>query len=160
MKYGLSGAQVPVDLRYAGAINSAGWSCAFSPALAYAVAWRETISGEAAGLWPTAAGVVSSDGGHGLYQLTSWVPDDWADPAKNAYYAVHDWLAVDAVRWFSEYRLVGGPLVRAIAASFNAGFNAARKAHELGDVDLITTDRYGDGVLKIYQQLLATGSPR
>ena len=160
MKWGLSGANVPNVLRYSDAVNEAAWTVGFSPVLAYAVAWHESISGEVDGLWPCAAKVVSGDGGHGLFQLTSWVPEDWADPFRNAYYAVADWLNLDATRWFREYALTGDALVRCTAASFNAGFGRALKAHELGDVDAVTANRYGDAVLKIYTQLVNTGAPR
>lgn len=160
MKWGLSGANLPADLRYANVINAACWIEHFSPPLAYAVAWHESIQGEVGGLWPSAAAVVSADGGHGLFQLTSWVPEDWADAHRNAYYAVADWLAPDAQRWFREYGLTGEALVRCTAASFNAGFARAAGAHAMGDVDAFTTDRYGEKVLAIYQLLLKNGSPR
>lgn len=91
MMYGILGVPVPAHLVYAEEINAACGDF-FPPCLAYAVANRETIRGERGGLW-RAATVVSPDGGHGLFQLTSWVPDDWADPARNAFWAVSRWLS-------------------------------------------------------------------
>lgn len=156
MIYLISGKPVPFELRYSREITVACGEI-FPPLVAYAVACNETIIGEINGKWD-AATVVSSDSGHGLFQLTSSWPDDWEDPYANARYAINNFL-VPAMRQWRENapEIMGDDLVRCIAATFNAGFGGAWRGHTKGDVDRFTTDNYGQRALVIYQSLLDNG---
>jgi hypothetical protein len=157
MRWGISGAPIPPTLPYAQYVSLETARFDFPPLFAYAIAARESIMGQLEGKW-NAANVISGDGGHGVFQLTSWYPDPgWDDPQINAHYAIADWLLPDSVFWFRNYGMTGDDLIRCTAASFNAGLGAAIKAHAAGDVDAVTSDRYGAGVLAIYKQLLAKG---
>lgn len=164
MMYGMSGAPIAPDLPYAQEVT-AGCSqnglVIFPPIVAYAIAWHESIGGQVNGLWPSAATVVSGDGGHGLFQLTSYVPPNWADPLGNTQCAVHGWLAPDTLHWISAIPGIGGDdLIRCVAASFNAGWGGAWQGHMQGDVGRYTTDRYPDAVLRIYHNLATGGRPQ
>lgn len=147
---GISGAPVASNRLYASIINDVCVRLNFPPRLAYAVAMNETIIGEMNGKW-NACTIVSFDGGHGLFQLTSSWPDDWADPVANTEYAVKNFLR-DAFDTFVT-RVSGDDLVRCVAAAFNAGLGAAVAAHARGDVDRCTTDRYGERALENYHAL-------
>jgi len=169
MRWGItSGSLLSATLPYIGAIETACDRLDFPYSLAYAIAWRESIHGEVAGLWPSAAAVVSPDGGHGLFQLTSWVPDTWATPQMNAFYAIQDWLEADAVHYFRTYDLTGEKLVVAVAVAFNAGrlsligrlLQAAHSADEGAHaLDRYTTDNYATAILALYRNLVKTGKP-
>ena len=158
MRWGVSGKPIPSGLPYEEQIKDACFVYSFPPCLAYAIASVETIGGEVAGSW-NAATVISADGGHGLFQLTSYVPPGWDDPATNASCAVLDWLVPDATRAFQELRLSGDNLVRAVAASFNAGWYGMMSGHRLNDVDRFTTNHYAARVLANYHKLVAGQSP-
>jgi hypothetical protein len=159
MRWGISGRPLALDLRYAAPITQAAIELDFPPLFLYAIAYNETIRGEIDGQWD-AATVVSSDGGHGLCQLTSWWPNPgWDDPYTNAHYAVLDWLLPDSERWFAQIGATGETLVRCAAASFNAGWSNAWTGHLQGNVDLLTTNDYGATVLQTYNNLFATGQP-
>ena len=158
MRWGVSGALIPAGLPYQDIIRNACLPVDFPPCFAYAIAVNETIAGQVRGAW-NAASVISGDGGHGLFQLTSWVPPDWEDPSRNAFYAVRDWLLPDAIRAFQELRVTGGDLVRVVAASFNAGWGNMMAGHRLGDVDTYTSDHYAARVLANYERLIAGQSP-
>jgi hypothetical protein len=163
---GLSAAPIPASLAlpYADAIGAACVKAPnnFPPCLAYAIGWRETIRGRAwlATLGQTPANAVSPDGGHGIFQLTSWVPNGWDDPGTNAYWAVARWLAPNLAH-FAAKGLTGESLVKATAAAFNAGVDAVE--HQLANglqIDHCTTHQnYGFDVWTIYQTLLAGGTP-
>ena len=158
MRWGVSGKPIPSGLPYETPIRNACFMPCFPPCLAYAIASVETIGGEVAGSW-NAATVISADGGHGLFQLTSYVPPGWDNPATNARYAVIDWLVPDATRVFQELRLSGDNLVRAVAAAFNAGWGGMMSGHRLDDVDRFTTNHYAARVLANYHKLVAGQSP-
>jgi hypothetical protein len=158
MRWGISGEPVSETLLYAVPINDAGIKQGFPPTLAYSIAWIESIQGEVNGKW-NAATVQSADGGWGLFQLTSFHPDNWQDPYVNAHFAIQDWLLPDAIYWFRHYEYTGNDLIRCVAASFNAGLNGALKGHAEGDVGKYTTDRYPDRALAVYEKLVATGKP-
>ncbi len=158
MRWGISGAPIPPRLLYADPVQRAATELDFPPLFAYAIACRESIVGEMNGKWKSAT-VVSADGGHGLFQLTYWVPPGWNDPKTNAHYAIKDWLLVDIQRWSREYGLVGDDLIKCAAASFNAGWLPAANAHRAGDVDSVTTNKYGAGVLAIFHNLISRQSP-
>ena len=166
MRNGLSAGPVNASLLYADPINRAALACkyegvsTFSPLVMYACACNETIQGEANGSW-NAATVVSGDGGHGLFQLTSsWPNPGWDDPYTNALFAAeHFFMPAEAVWTSAPYSLQGDDLVRAIAATFNAGLGNAVAGHNQGNVDAYTTDGYGARALAHYQQLLAGQVP-
>jgi hypothetical protein len=122
------------------------------------VAWHESISGEVHGLWPSASGIVSPDGGHGLFQLTSSFPDQWQEPLVNAVYAISEFLGPAASYWVLHGES-GQRLVKLVAATFNEGLAAAIKYHAEGNVDIGTTNDYGAVVLGIYNSLVATDQP-
>jgi hypothetical protein len=154
---GIDGGTLSPDLPYAAPTLSACGVADFFPSLAYAIFWRETISGEVAGMW-TAATVVSPDGGHGLGQLTSLpIPPKWQDPYANALWALDNFLKPAETYWATE--LQGDDLVRAIAAEYNAGRSQAIAGHEAGNLDLYTTNGYAAAVLGYYHSIVATGKP-
>ena len=156
---GISGAPIPTVLRYAQPIQQACEAYpTFPPCLAYAIAFRETIGGEIAGLWVSAATVLSADEGHGLFQLTSSYPSDWTDVNANSRYALEHFL-VPSLDFFAGRGLTGVSLIRCIAAGFNSGNETAWENHLRGNVDLGTTDNYAAAVLNNYQRLISGESP-
>ena len=157
MRNGIVAGALAPSLRYVDPITQACTTANWFPSVAYAIFWRETISGEVAGLWPSAADVISSDGGHGLGQLTESYPPDWADPYANALYAIDHFLKGAEVYW--AFDVQGEDLVRCIAAEYNAGRARTIEAHDKGNVDLATTDGYAAAVLGFYRSILATGKP-
>jgi len=155
MRNGLAAGPLPAGLLYGPVIQAAcEIAPTFSPEVAYAIAENETIIGEKNGKWD-AATVVSADGGHGLFQLTSSYPSDWADPAKNAEYAVEHFL-LPAETFWANMGMQGDDLVRCIAAEFNAGRGGALSGHSQGDVDKYTTNHYAARALANYQALCST----
>lgn len=159
MLYLISGEPIPAKLIYSEYIQKACDERNFWPLFAYAVACRESIIGEMNGKW-NARSVLSSDGGHGLFQLTSSWPNNWQDPYANACYAIDNFLTPLTNQWREAVPgLEGDDLIRCVAASFNAGFGGAWSGHERGDVDLYTSNNYGAGVLAIYHNLCEKGSP-
>jgi len=129
------------------------------PCLLYAIAWRESISGEVNGQWPDAATVISGDGGHGLMQLTSSWPDDWADPIPNVLYAIDEFVLPAIHYWHGLQRFAGDTLVLLVGATFNEGLSAAEKYHALGNVDAGTSNSYGHAILGFSQKLSAGLAP-
>jgi len=166
MLYGISGAPLPDAFPYKAEIEKACSEYDIPPCFAGGVAWRETL-GSASwilatyGTSPTCT--VSEDGGHGIFQLTSYVPSDWSDPFTNALAAAHVYFKPDLYRWHSIFNLSGDDLVKCAAASFNAGWDQASQWHEDGDVDAYTTRQngvpYGEGVLANYHALVAGHLP-
>lgn len=168
MRNGISGASVPLDLIYAGDINTATLKVSFFPLVAYAIALVETIEGELAGEWE-AATVISSDGGHGLCQPTPatwWTPEmnfdwraiDWRKPCANAEFSIK-WFMVPAEQfWAVHYGMQGDSLIRCLCAEYNAGRTCAIEGHNDGDVGRYTTHErgvsYSDHVLKNYHALI------
>ena len=161
MIYGLSGRAVSSALPYATPINVACMELGFSPPLAYAIAQRETIRGQIGGLWD-AATIVSTDDGHGLFQLTSSWPAKWNDPLANARYAIGGWLVPSMHHYATVHGLAGDELVKAIADSFNAGDAVVCRACREGtDPDRATSGRdYGSDVLANYKRLVAGLAPK
>jgi soluble lytic murein transglycosylase-like protein len=117
------------------------------PYVTYAIKWNETAA------LPDAATVVSADGGRGLMQLTSSFPANWADPYQNVLYAIGHFLAPAETFWKTFEQ--GDNLIRCIAAEYNAGRAQAIEGHEAGNVDLYTTNNYGQRALDTYLKLLA-----
>ena len=155
MIFDISGAPLPKGLPYGATIQAAceepGKS--FPPCLAYAVAWRESISGETHGSW-NARTVLSNDGGHGLFQLTSSFPEGWEDENINVRYAL-DYFLIPSLEQFGDRGLRGDNLVRLVAASFNAGDSAAWESYLAGNVDLATTGNdYAASVLANFHRLI------
>jgi hypothetical protein len=159
--YDISGVSIPKlnpALPYATTIQAPCLEHGFPPCVAYAIAWRESISGEVHGSW-NAATVLSGDGGHGLFQLTSEFPEGWDDEDINVRYALSNFLIPD-LHQFARRGLRGDDLVRLVAASFNAGATAAWEAHLTGNVDLATTGNdYSACVLETYQRLVKGLAP-
>jgi hypothetical protein len=151
MRDGISGDPVPESYPYSSATNTAANGHDFFPMVAYAIFWQESIGGEVAGNW-IASTVVSPDGGHGLGQLTSSWPENWENPYANADYAVVHFMLPAYQYWRNS--LQGPDLVRAIAASYNAGLGNAIAGHARGDLDKYTTDNYAARALVSYQRLL------
>jgi hypothetical protein len=166
MRNGLhAGPLPPLGLPFAVEIERA---CAlhdtFSPLVAYAVKVNETAdSTDPARMEEGAIGDYLPNGdnaGHGIFQLTSSWPSTWADPYSNAAYAIwHPGFLREAETYWSARGLQGEDLVRAVAASFNAGIGGAQAGHDAGDVDLRTTNRYGARALEHYQALVAGRAP-
>lgn len=158
-QYGLSGAPVPATLAYADSINKAGAAANFSPRFMYAIAWRETIRVQMSG-WLiatygagiTAANCISGDGGHGVFQLTSYVPPNWDDPFANALCAAQKFfLGGDdpIIPFWVAKGMTGNDLIRCAAAAFNGGNGLAEEGHAIGNVDAYTTDHnYAADVLE------------
>jgi hypothetical protein len=162
MQYGIQGGPLLASFPYCREITQAADECGVSPLLLGAIAWRETL-GSTAWLQLTYGqppnSVVSHDGGHGIFQLTSPVPDNWSDPYANAKYACTEHIIPSIKLWTGiPYKYTGTELVRCVAASFNAGDAQAQEWHEeYGDVDAYTTRAdgipYGIGVLNNYLRL-------
>lgn len=168
MIYEISGKSLPSSFPFATVINEA---CSefhnMPPLFVGAIAWRETLSV----MSPEAARVfVSGDDGHGIFQLTSSWPDDWQDPRASCDFAIDQFLERGIGYWHGLHGFTGVNLIRLVAATYNAGLgwwygpgdrrnSGAIGGHMEGDVDKYTTDRYGSGVLTIFQNLLATGKP-
>ena len=167
MKWGLSGAPIPSNLPYAAAINRAALATQASPLALYAIAWRETIASERSG-WlvaaygpgTTAANVVSSDGGHGLFQITDLpIPENWADPYANAVWASAHFYEPYLIDWLDR-GFSGTTLLKLAADDYNAGDQAVQQAHAHGSADGATTgENYGSDVCVIYGNLLAGRDP-
>ncbi len=159
---GISAAPIPQRLKYAEPIQAVCQAKNFFPCLAYAIAWRETISGEVTGSWK-ANSVIAPDYGYGLFQLTyplvkPWPPNNWEDPATNAAFALDHYL-IPAYQFFTSRGIFGNPLVLCIAAGFNEGVQTAWTYHLLGNVDIGTTNGYASAVLANYQRLIAGKDP-
>lgn len=153
----ISSAPIPGHLLYASAIQAGAQKANFPPCLAYAIAWRETISGEVAGEW-CARTVEACDGGRGLFQLTSSYPLDWANLDSNISYAFEHFL-VPGLDYFAGNGMRGDSLVLCIAAGFNEGDGTAWQDHLAGNVDLGTTNGYASSVLANYHRLIAGKNP-
>jgi hypothetical protein len=158
MLYDISGVAIPKQLLYAATIQAPCVELGFSPCLAYAIAWRESISGEVNGTWD-ARTILSGDGGHGLFQLTSTFPEGWDNEDVNVRYTLSNFL-IPALHQFARRGLRGDNLARLVAASFNAGESAAWAAHLAGNCDLATTGaNYATCVLAGYHRLIKGESP-
>jgi hypothetical protein len=175
MRNGLSAGPLPRGLLYGAQISQACDAVpnGFSPLVAYAIAFRETIRGQIEGLWPDAATVMSlnGDGGHGLFQITvedwwtsgmttQWASFDWKDPVSNGLFAVK-WFLLDAESyWANVIGLSGDALIKCIADEFNDGRTATIRAHAQGNADGASTGgNYGSDVVANYHRILAGQSP-
>ena len=159
MLYGISGAAIPGGLKYAHEITMACAARNVPPCMVYAMAWRESISLEVDGAIPSAATVVSGDGGHGLLQLTASFPDNWAIPYDNTLYAIDEFILPAIRYWHGLQGYCGDTLALLVFATFNEGLSAAEKYHASGDVDAGTSDEYGHGVLANLTKLVAGLAP-
>lgn len=159
MIYGIQGGTIPAHLPYAKTITDAMNAANFSPILGYAIAYRETIRGELDHSW-CASTVLSADGGHGLFQLTSSWCDNWKDARANADYAAAHFL-VPSMYYFAAKGMRGEDLVRCIAAGFNEGAVTAWDDHQTyGNVDIGTANHdYAADVLRQYLSLAAGQDP-
>jgi hypothetical protein len=156
--FGIDDAPIPAHLPYASNVTAACHTMDFPPCFLYAIAWHESIQGEVNGKWD-ASTVVSGDGGHGLCQLTSSWPPDWANPTENAQYALDEFLLPALRYWHGLHLYTGDNLLRLVAATFNEGLGAAEKYHAEGNVDIGTTDNYAAAVLAIFHKLIAGQDP-
>jgi len=153
---GISGAALPNGFPYKSIIEQVCADKAFFPCLVGAIKMNETGLGQG----PVSENDISFDGGHGLMQLTSSWPDNWEDPETNIAYAVQMYMLGAYASWTSPpYSLDGDDLVRAIAASYNAGFDNALAGHRIGNVDAYTTNNYGARALSNYKALVAGTIP-
>jgi len=171
VRWGISAAPIPPQLPFAAEITAA---CAalpggFPPCFLYAIKLNETsLSDDAAemqiGTVPGTDHLADgSNAGHGIFQLTSSWPSNWADPRANADYALRHYL-LPAIAFFRDQipTLVGSDLIRCAAAAYNAGEGGAWQGHvERGDVDAFDTDHYGVRALTHFAWLLrgAVGDP-
>jgi hypothetical protein len=160
MRWGLSGQPLPEGLAYGSEISAACAAANFPACFAYAIAWRETIRGERNGKWD-AATVVSADGGHGLFQLTSYVPNGWSDPLTNAEAALKYWLLPNVNSFYDRFGLRADALVKAAADAFNRGYGAVSADVSAGrDPDRASAGgNYGSDVLAQYHRLVAGNPP-
>lgn len=160
MRWGISGQPLPAGLLYGAEISAACAAYNFPVCFAYAIAWRESIRGESNGKW-NAATVVSSDGGHGVFQLTSYVPTGWSDPLTNAEAALAYWLVPNVNSFYDRFDLRGDALVKAAADAFNRGYGAVSADLSAGrDPDAGSTGKnYGADVLAQYRRLIAGQNP-
>jgi len=159
MIYDISGRPIPSSLLYARVIESACEARNFPPCVAYAIANRETIRGERNGLWISST-VISSDGGRGLFQLTSSYPSNWEDPLENTLYAIDHFLA-PALHFFAGKGLRDTSLIDIVADAFNEGASRAESFRASGvSPDIGTTGGdYGRDVVTCYVSLLEKGVP-
>ena len=144
---GISGKPLPVGFPYKSIIEQI-CGTTFFPCLVGAIKLNETGLGQG----PHTETNVSFDGGHGIMQLTSSYPSDWQTPHSNIAYAVEHFLKPDFNYWKSH--LQAEPLIRAIAASYNAGLGNAQVGHNEGDLDKFTTQRYGERCYSKYFELI------
>lgn len=144
MQNGISGKGLPEGFPYKAIIETLCVKHNFFPCVVGAIKINETGLGQG----PTTENDVSGDGGHGIMQLTSYVPPDWQNPTVNIECAITKFLLPDYAVWTSPpYSLSGEELVKALAASYNAGFDNALAGHKQGNVDLYTTHNYGQRAL-------------
>ena len=151
MRDGISGVPLPDGFPYKDIIDTVGVANNVSPCLIGAIKVNESGLADP-------PDVQSADGGHGLMQLTSSWPSDWADPQANFTYAVAHFIT-PAWQYWADQGLVGENLVRAIAATYNAGLGNAIAGHRNGNVDELTTNNYGARALANYQALIGGTIP-
>ena len=153
MKYGISGTHLPANFPFAVTFNMIAGTKGFFPCVLGAVAWEETLKV----LTPAQAmPYISSDNGHGIFQLTDSWPKDWQVPSSSAAYACDDYLLPALKQWTTQTTLQGDDLIRAVAATYNAGWQNAWDGHLNGNVDEYTTNQdYGTRVLADYHTLVA-----
>jgi len=170
MRDGIISGLIPAQFPYADPIQRAAELHNVSAFVVYSIGEQETINGEQSG-WlvaaygpgTTAANVVSNDGGHGIFQLTSSYPQLWQDPYTNAEFACANFIAPAWEFWSGQpYNLVGDALVRAVAAEFNAGRGLALAGHlNHSNVGIWTTKtdgiQYDLMVLQNYHRFLKLG---
>lgn len=167
-RWSISGAPIPAHLPFAHEITQACAAKNFPPCFAWAIKGNETALSTdpkqmQGGTWPgsdyltNAAGTgpdTSQNAGHGPYQLTAKWPSNWDDPLANALYAIENFL-LPAVDFWTANGFSGDELVRAAAASYNAGPLTVWGWHvKYNDVDHATTDRYGARCLQKYNALV------
>lgn len=169
MMYGISGAPVPISLPYAATVEAAcGEVC--PPCFMYAIAYRESIRGELAGEWPSAADVQADDGGLGLCQITpeEWWPQEmrsawasltWQSPLLNTKFAIR-YFVLPAMAYWHAQGFDGDNLAKLVACEYNAGRSNTILGHEEGNADKYTTGGdYGSFVVRVMNSLLLDGKP-
>lgn len=169
MRNGLSAGPLPrIPLPFRDEIERACEELNFSPLVAYAIKVNETNLSTDPGEIQIGADpktLCMPDGspcGVGIFQLTSSHPDGWRDPYVCALEAIRGWL-IPAETFWSARGMQAEDLVRAIAASFNAGIGGAEQGHAEGDIGKFTTFSggvsYADRALNHYRKLLKGQAP-
>lgn len=153
MRDGIDGAPLPAGFPYKDIIEQVCLDNGVAPCLVGAIKMNETGLGQG----PGTENDISGDGGHGIMQLTSSFPDNWQDPTANISYAVEHFIVPAWADW--DETLQGDDLVRAIAATYNAGYGSAYAGHVKGNVDLYSTDNYGARCLAKYTALIGGTIP-
>jgi hypothetical protein len=171
VRNGISAGPLPDGIKYGAPIQKAGDDYDYSPVVCYAIADIETISVEdwIEATWPgrTAATVITGNGvddpyGYGMFQETpetsgNQLPVNWEDPYVACTFAIKMHLARAEAFWVGIVG-PGEPLVRCIAAEYNAGRSGALEGHHAGDVGMYTTTSggvsYPDRVLAVYRSLV------
>lgn len=148
MRDGISGAALPAGFPYKSEIEISCWRNGFFPCVVGAIKINET----GLGCGFDTETCISGDGGRGIMQLTSSYPSDWPTPRSNIEFAVAQFLLPAYTAW--KDKLQGDDLVRAIAATYNAGFGNAQAGHDEGDLDKYTTNRYAERALAHYKALI------
>lgn len=154
MQNGISAALVPNEFPYADIINVQATFQDFFPCVVAAIKVNETGLGQG----PTTENDISGDGGHGIMQLTSSWPSDWQEPELNIEYAIEHYMVPAYEYWLG--KLQGDDLVRAIAATYNAGLGNALAGHANGNLDEFTTNNYAARCLSHYQALITGVIPQ
>lgn len=164
MRDGISGHLCPNGVPFAGIINTESLAADFFPCLVAAIKLNETGLGTNAACLQDGANPATglmpdgSNAGHGIMQLTSSWPSDWNTPDGNIRYAITQYLVPAYEAWRG--KLQGSDLVRAIAATYNAGYGNALRGHEeYGNVDQFTTNGYGSRALANYVALVGGTVP-
>lgn len=157
----IAGKLVPARHEYAESVNELSAAANVPPCLVYAIRLNETSEGDPPtvledGANPDTGLLPNGDNaGHGIMQLTSSWPSDWANPSSNIEYAIAHFIKPDLEQAVIDTGLQGDGLIRFVGAAYNSGYGAALRNHNLGDVDLGDTNRYGDRVLKHFNDLIA-----
>jgi hypothetical protein len=165
MRDGISGAALPAGFPYKSVIETACFASNCSPCLVGAIKMNETglnaVDAELQDGCDASTGLMpdGSNCGRGPMQLTSSFPPDWSTPSSNFAYAITQFIMPAWTYWVNA-GLQGYDLVRAIAASYNAGIGGAQQGHDQGNVDLYTTGGdYGANALANFQSLVAGTIP-
>jgi hypothetical protein len=151
MRDNVSGTPVPSGFPYSTLINQIAAANNVAPCLVAAIKINETGLNDP-------PDIVSGDGGHGLWQLTSSYPSDWADPEANCTYAVQNFI-VPAWEYWAGCGQTGEALVKCIAAEFNGGRGNAQAGFDEGNVDAYTTNNYGARAVANFQSLISGQIP-
>ena len=144
---GISGKPLPVGFPYKVEIENA-CGTTFFPCLVGAIKLNESGLGDGLEI----ENYAGFDGGRGVMQVRGDdVPADWWKPQVNIQYAVDQCLR----RWHAYWkeRAQDEALIRAIGASYNAGYAKALVGYSENDIDGYTLNRYGERAYQKYAEL-------